>query len=51
MEEESKEKERLLQILRDEVNRLLLSGDISEQEKLSRIKLAQEIMENGEGQL
>jgi hypothetical protein len=41
-------KEELLEILRAEVARLLCADDVSEEEKLSRIKLAQAIIESGE---
>jgi hypothetical protein len=48
MEDDKQKKEKLLEILRTEVARLLSADDVSEEEKLSRIKLAQEIIENGE---
>ncbi len=47
MENERADKERLLEALREEVERLLCADDISEEEKLDRIKCAQEIIEHG----
>jgi hypothetical protein len=48
MQDEKQKKEELLEMLRAEVARLLCADDVSEEEKLSRIKLAQAIIENGE---
>ena len=49
MQDEKQKKEELLEVLRTEVAGLLCADDVSEAEKLSRIKLAQEIIDNGEG--
>ena len=48
MQDEKQQKEELIELLRAEVARLLCSDDVSEEEKLSRIKRAHEIIENGE---
>ena len=48
MQDEKQKKEELLEMLRAEVARLLCADDVSEEEKLSRIQLAQAIIENGE---
>ena len=48
MENETADKEILLQALREVLARLLCSDDVSEEEKLARIKRAQEIFETGE---
>ncbi|MFO0415958.1 MAG: hypothetical protein ACK5Y6_01600 [Pseudomonadota bacterium] len=47
-DENQQKKEELLEILRAEVARLLCADDVSEEEKLCRIKLAQAIIEGGE---
>jgi hypothetical protein len=47
MENDTVNKERLLEALREEVATLLCADDISEEEKLARIKRAQEIIEQG----
>ena len=47
MQDDKQKKEKLLAVLREEVERLLLADDVSEEEKLSRLKLAHEIIENG----
>jgi len=46
MQDEKQKKEELLEVLRAEVARLLCADDVSEEEKLSRIKLAH--IESGE---
>lgn len=46
--EAKRSKEELIEMLRAEVARLLCADDVSEEEKLSRIKLAQAIIESGE---
>jgi hypothetical protein len=48
MQDEQQKKEELIEMLRAEVARLLCADDVSEEEKLSRIKLAQAIIESGE---
>jgi hypothetical protein len=48
MQNEKQKKEELIEMLRVEVARLLCADDVSEEEKLSRIKLAQTIIEGGE---
>ena len=48
MQDEKQKKEELIEMLRVEVARLLCADDVSEEEKLSRIKLAQAIIESGE---
>jgi len=48
MQDEKQKKEELLEVLRAEVARLLCTDDVSEEVKLSRIKLAQAIIESGE---
>jgi hypothetical protein len=48
MQDEKQTKEELLEVLRAEVASLLCADDVSEEEKLSRIKLAQAIIESGE---
>jgi hypothetical protein len=48
MQDAVQKKEDLLERLRAEVARLLCADDVSEEEKLSRIKLAQAIIESGE---
>jgi hypothetical protein len=48
MQDEKQKKEELLEILRVEVARLLCADDVTEEEKLSRIRLAQAILEGGE---
>lgn len=45
-DDDLRKKEELLEVLRAAVARLLCSDDVSEEEKLSRIKRAQEIVEN-----
>ena len=47
MQDDEQKKEELLDILRAEVARLLCADDVSEEEKLSRIRLAQAIIETG----
>ena len=47
MQDDEQKKEELLDILRAEVARLLCADDVSEEEKLSRIRLAQTIIETG----
>lgn len=47
MQDEKQKKEELLEVLRAEVARLLCADDMSEEDKLSRIQRAQEIIENG----
>lgn len=47
MEDERAEREKLLQALQEDVATLLCADEVSEEEKLARIKLAQEIIENG----
>lgn len=48
MQDEKQEKEELLEMLRAEVAKLLCADDVSEEEKLTRIKLAQAIIESGQ---
>lgn len=48
MHDENQKKEELLEMLRAEVAKLLCADDVSEEEKLSRIKLAQAIIESGD---
>jgi hypothetical protein len=48
MHDEKKQKEELIEMLCVEVARLLCADDVSEEEKLSRIKLAEAILERGE---
>lgn len=48
MPDEKQKKQELLEIFRAEVARLLCADDVSEEEKLSRIKCAQAIIESGE---
>ena len=48
MQDEKQKKEELLEVLRAEVARLLCADDVSEEEKLSRIQLAQAIIESEE---
>ncbi len=50
MQDEKLKKEALLEMLRAEIAKLLCADDVSEEEKLSRIKLAQAIIENREGE-
>lgn len=40
-------KQELLELLRNEIANLLCAEEITEEEKLARIKLAQAIIENG----
>ena len=40
-------KQELLELLRNEIANLLCADEITEEEKLARIKLAQTIIENG----
>ena len=47
MSDEKQRKEELLEMLRAEVAKLLCADDVSEEEKLARIRRAQDIMENG----
>lgn len=47
MQDEKQKKEELLAELRAEVELLLLADDVSEEEKISRFKLAQEILGGG----
>jgi hypothetical protein len=47
-DEEQKEEEGLLEILRAEVARLLCTDDVGEEERLSRLGLTHEIIENGD---
>lgn len=46
VQDERAEREKLLQALQEDVARLMCSDEVSEEEKLARIKLAQEIIEN-----
>ena len=46
MQDEKQKKEELLEMLRAEVATLLCADDVSDEEKLSRIKLAQAIIES-----
>jgi hypothetical protein len=48
MQDEKWRREELLELLRAEVARLLCADDVSEDEKVSRIKLVQAIIESGE---
>ena len=48
MQDEMRKQEEMLEMLRAEIARLLCADDVSEEEKLSRIKLAQAIIESGE---
>lgn len=48
MQDERQQKEELLEMLREEVARLLCADDVGEEEKLVRIKRAQAIIESGE---
>lgn len=48
MPDERQKKAELLEVLRAEVARLLCADDVSEEEKLSRLKLAQAIIGIGE---
>lgn len=48
IDDERQKKEELLEVLRAELVRLLCADDVSEQEKLSRIQLAQAIIETEE---
>ena len=48
MENNRAEKELLLEELRKEVAKLLCSDDLSDEEKLSRLKIAQSIIEKGQ---
>lgn len=48
MQDEQQKREELLGILREEVVRLLSSDDVSEEEKVTRMKRAQNIIESGE---
>lgn len=48
MQDEKQEREELLEMLRAEVAKLLCADDVSEEEKLTRIKLAQAIIESGQ---
>lgn len=46
MQDDKLKKEALLEMLRAEIAKLLCADDVSEEDKLSRIKLAQAIIEN-----
>ena len=48
MQNEEHTKEALLEVLREEIAKLLLADDVSEEEKLSRFDRAIEILEGGE---
>lgn len=48
MHDEKKQREELIEMLCVEVAKLLCADDVSEEEKLSRIKLAEAILERGE---
>ena len=48
IEDEVEVKKQLLEMLREEVARLLCSDDVCEEEKVARIKRAQEIFERGD---
>jgi hypothetical protein len=48
MQDEKRKREELFEVLRAEVARLLCADDVSEEEKLSRIQLAQAIIEGEE---
>jgi len=48
MRDEKQKKEELLEMLRAEVATLLCADDVSEEVKVSRIKLVQAIIESGE---
>ena len=48
MQDQQRGKEDLLEELRAEITKLLLADEVSEEEKLSRIKLAQEIFDTKE---
>jgi len=45
MQDEKQKREELLEMLRAEVAKLLCADDVSDEEKLSRIRLAQEIID------
>jgi hypothetical protein len=49
MKDEKQKKEELLEGLRAEVARLLCADYVSEEQKLSRLKLALEIIKKGQG--
>jgi hypothetical protein len=48
MQNEEHTKEALLEVLREEIAKLLVADDVSEEEKLSRFNRAIEILEGGE---
>jgi hypothetical protein len=45
MQNEEQTKAALLEILREEIAKLLVADDVSEEEKLSRLELARQIMD------
>ncbi len=51
MQDDKQKKEELLELLRAELAKLLCADDVSEEEKLARITLAQAIIENGRGEV
>lgn len=47
MHDEQRKKEELLELLQAEIAALLCADDVGEEEKVSRIRLAQTIIEHG----
>ena len=48
MQDDKLKSEELLELLRAEVTKLLCADDVAEDEKVARIKRAQEIIESGQ---